>query len=1070
MSGPRNVSWRTVGVIGVCGLGLLAGTALLTASESTNPSSRPRRPLGIRNDVLNVEQTIHDMETGDAANPRRPLMVLLACDERRLDHVARIIQAWGGTIVYTDRPTGYLRVSIPAVRWADITALDDVIAADLDGPSLQRLAFEAPEHARPRVDQEKPAPARAQTWEEDDHPRHSITQSALGLDRLWSTHPTFDGRGVGIAILEPEAGSVAIEHPAFASARDLNGQPRPKIGDVIVVNPLWRTVHSQGREGSLQHGRLETPTAAAAVVWDSTARIAWVDTNGDGDFQKETPLHDMRDDGGASAVFIDGESFRVTFEGDSVCRPDCALTFHRRNGSHVTMDASVAAGSRGTAAVGTAPSAQLALVDPHDPTRTGRASTILESILAVAQRPDVDVISMSMVAPRALPAAGTDVLTIVIDRVTRAYNKVLIRAAGNEMGYERTGDFGSSTLDVGAYLPAAAGAHYFGLTGIRADLALPYSSRGPRADGAGEPDVISPAVQVVAAPCPTEPRRVETTIITLPPCYAMSGGTSAAAPAVAGLVATLVSGAKQKGLPVNAERVMWAIRASAQPIAGVAASTQGAGVPQADRAWALLASSVPTPPRIDSIGPVAHVLAPYLAMPGQGSSLYEREGWSRLASVERTLSLIPRGGPSTATRYNLRLRLDDGTFTAQPSVMLTKDRASQISITASPHATGLHSALLELINPSTSHVITQKQLNIIAADAIDPQAHRSLHYADTLGAFDSRAIPVTVPPGTPALQVNARLSGDALLWIFEPRGEPYPRGYAADVRTPVQGGWSTRRTTLPNPAAGTWIFMIGRGSDVSSRYDTSPVNFELDVAPARLDATMTETSTPGEYDLAWSGSGGFNVPPTPLLAQRSSTPHIVPAAPAVEIIPLDVPPDTALWTVRVRGNSATDLIHAYLYDCTKTPCTRNSSAVPAAREQVFGISRPGAGLWRVAVTAGPGTSTSASFVVESTVATTRLQSHLHVEPTRTDTRTDAGAGPDAGAHAGAKGGTRRVSVDCSVDTTGNLALMFDTKLTDSPAEHVAVVPPLSLANCVSMPGKSAPTGFASGARPINQHD
>ena len=53
----------------------------------------------------------------------------------------------------------------------------------------------------------------------------------VGIREWRAEHPTFDGRGVTIALLE--TGTIEFEHPAFGPALTLDGKPVSKLAGII---------------------------------------------------------------------------------------------------------------------------------------------------------------------------------------------------------------------------------------------------------------------------------------------------------------------------------------------------------------------------------------------------------------------------------------------------------------------------------------------------------------------------------------------------------------------------------------------------------------------------------------------------------------------------------------------------------------------------------------------------------------------------------------------------------------------------------------------------------------------
>src|SRR5262249_51844767 len=121
----------------------------------------------------------------------------------------------------------------------------------------------------------------------------------LQLESFLAEHPTFDGRGIGIAILEGDATTSEYRHPAFTRALALDGAPGPKIVDWLpdretrwMFVPADRhidaseqvvrvdgVVYKLPRVGRFSLGRFNLARSYYAVLWDRQTKEAWVDVN-----------------------------------------------------------------------------------------------------------------------------------------------------------------------------------------------------------------------------------------------------------------------------------------------------------------------------------------------------------------------------------------------------------------------------------------------------------------------------------------------------------------------------------------------------------------------------------------------------------------------------------------------------------------------------------------------------------------------------------------------------------------------------------------------------------------------
>src|SRR4030095_9176942 len=113
-------------------------------------------------------------------------------------------------------------------------------------------------------------------------------------------------------------------------------------------------------------------------------------------------------------------------------------------------------------------------------------------------------------------------------------------------------------------------------------------------------------------------------------------GTSMAAPQAAGAAALLISAAKQTNVQKQPAQIRQALRSSTHYLAGrYQAYEQGNGLINVGAAWDLLATNIKTV-NIQSSVPVNTLLSGFLATPGIGVGINDREGVVAGASYVRT--------------------------------------------------------------------------------------------------------------------------------------------------------------------------------------------------------------------------------------------------------------------------------------------------------------------------------------------------------------------------------------------------------------------------------------------------
>jgi serine protease AprX len=208
-----------------------------------------------------------------------------------------------------------------------------------------------------------------------------------------------------------------------------------------------------------------------------------------------------------------------------------ATAYDDHTEGHGTHVASIAVGDGvgGTSAAahnGVAPGAALSVVKALDSTGNGADGLAVTGVQWCANRPSVDVISMSLGSD--LPSDGLDAISQAVDAAVQDKGKVVVAAAGN------SGDLQSTITAPGSATGAiTVGAGAGWSSPFEGPYLAAFSSRGPTANDRIKPDVVSPGVGISAAKAGTTAG------------YVSYSGTSMATPFVAGTAALIL--AKQPG-------------------------------------------------------------------------------------------------------------------------------------------------------------------------------------------------------------------------------------------------------------------------------------------------------------------------------------------------------------------------------------------------------------------------------------------------------------------------------------------------------------------------------------------
>ena len=444
-----------------------------------------------------------------------------------------------------------------------------------------------------------------------------LPRRSTGAEQFVADHPTHDGRGVLIGILDSgiDAGVPGLHRtstgdPKLLDLRDFSGEGR------IVLERIARdhdgvTVGGQRLRDFGRVGRLALPPYYGGVLIErQLGALPAADVNGDGDRDDALPIVVGRGRGGwflmadtdgdgsllgeravhdyavAAETFTYGPLTLAANFGSSGAEPTLDLFFD--NSGHGTHVAGIAAGHAlfGVAGFdGVAPGAQVLGLKIANNARggvsvSGSMRRAMEYAAAYAARRQMPLVLNLSFGVGNETAAGPAVIDSLVDAFALAHPDVLfVISAGNDgPGLSSVGFPGSAefALSACALFP-----------GVFAEGPKP-GSRPPRDvlgwwSGRGgvvhKPDLCVPGVA----------------FSNVPPWHAgqeVSGGTSMAAPHLSGLAALLQSAVLQKaGQPRPAADLVQALRATAAPLRGASTIDQGLGVPNVGAASRWLAAA-----------------------------------------------------------------------------------------------------------------------------------------------------------------------------------------------------------------------------------------------------------------------------------------------------------------------------------------------------------------------------------------------------------------------------------------------------------------------------------------------
>ncbi|OLC72816.1 MAG: hypothetical protein AUH78_15170 [Gemmatimonadetes bacterium 13_1_40CM_4_69_8] len=685
-------------------------------------------------------------------------------------------------------------------------AIAFLLAACAGGPpSAQRPTPKVRAAPAPAGVAGTPAPAPPAAPEPSTPPAEAFLEglmplSGTGVDRFQTDHPTYDGRGVLIGILDsgvdpgvPGLIVTSTGAPKILDLRDFSGEGKIALSPVTPSGVSGDTVTVAGKPlgGARRIARLATgttwyagvlrelslgkPPAAdlngngnntdvfpVVVVRATDGWVVFLDSNLDGSFEDEQPLHDYREGGGRQTIALGTKplTLAANFSEDHGV-PVLDLYFETLgHGTHV---AGIAAGHNLYNVAGfdgVAPGAQLLGLKIANNARGGisvhgsmqRAMEYAARFAAERNLPLV--LNMSFGVGNEFE--GRAAIDSIVNTFLRAHPDVVFTLpAGNDgpglstIGFPASADL---ALTAGALLPGP----FLRKSGPRLQLAPDilawFSSRGAET---AKPDLVVPGFAYSTVPRWNTGDEVK---------Y----GTSMAAPQAAGLAARLISALAQENRPLAAADVMQALRASATPVwgagggGGMSVLDEGAGVPQIERAYRWL--------RADHQG------STYVVRAGESApAAFRRDG---LADPGDTLQVfhVAHAGGLRAARFTLA---SDVPWLSVPAAVTPNPVSTDITVAYHAAAftrPGAYTGTVVARNPSDTLAGPLFELvntvvvpyDLAAKPVIDER--RTIAPGQVQRYFLRAATPGTTLSVTVSLPDSGK--GTALVKLYEPSGQP----------------------------------------------------------------------------------------------------------------------------------------------------------------------------------------------------------------------------------------------------------------------------------------------------------
>ncbi|MDQ1720403.1 MAG: hypothetical protein QOI26_137, partial [Pseudonocardiales bacterium] len=958
-----------------------AGVAVPTVASAAPAASAKKSQIGK-----------HDREllNNAIAKGSSTVTLLIAATPGKTSSVISALQTLGAVISKSDSDVSYIRAVVPIGKVEAAANLADIVAADLD--EVIPLDQPEPSGTQAPTPQTPPGPTTSR-----DNPYMPVRDT--GAAAFTAAHPTWDGRGVTIGILDS---GIDLDHPALATTT--TGER--KITDWVTAtdpftddDPTWLDMKTQVSGPSFNYANVSYTAPAGTyrfavftendprlggelgsdvnrdgdstdkfdVLWDPTAGTVRVDTNQNNNLTDDQVLTDYAKKFDVGHFGTDNPATDVHESMPFVVQTDGqnkAVNIGIVSGEHGTHVAGITAANQmfGGAMSGAAPGAKLKSVRVCMFITGCTAHALIEGMTFIAKQGNVDVINMSI---GGLPALndGNNTRAVLYNRLIDQYKVQMFISAGNSgSGLNTMGDpaAASHVLAVGSYISKETWQKNYGSDSSYVDNLHGFSSRGPREDGGFKPEIVAPGAAISSTPMWETPSPVVGTYA-LPAGYSMLQGTSMASPQAAGVGALLVSAAKQAGVQSQPDQIREALTSSARYLPRYGAYEQGNGLIDVGAAWNLLKTNL-KPVTISSSVDVHTILSGFLATPGRGEGIYDREGVASGDSYTRTYTFTRTSGGGGTTMYNLGWTGNDGTFNTADSIGLPLNSPVTLAVTVHPTSAGTHSAILNLDDPSTVGIDKQTLNTVVAAEQFSAANNYSVAHSGTIGRNQVTSYFYNVPAHTPAFKVDmvgggtTPGAGQIRFLRFHPYGVNLDDNSSLSCYNPSSGSCSgspTSRTTS-NPQAGVWEVTVEarRTSDAESAPYTltaSILGASVSPNPDTIASATIGTPVARSYTLKnlFGQFTGRAVGST-LGSARVDTPTIANAGSILRQVAV-TPGSTSLRaTIGGTSDPSADL-DLYVYRCTTGSCTLAGQSADGDSEESVTIANPAAGTWVVLI-------------------------------------------------------------------------------------------------------------------------
>ncbi len=962
------------------------GLAIVTSNAAFAAKENASGKLGQRGEQLLLQ--------AQQAGKSR-VILLIAVKSGASNQAVSDISRLGGQIQFRDDALGYLRASVPVGQAKAVAALSSVQSVDVD--ELVPMPDPRPEGAVAVVPQPPPSAAT---------PRINpyMPTGETGAAQFVQAHPTWDGRGVTIGVVDS---GITLDHPSLA----VTSTGARKIVDWVTGtdpftddDPTWLNMSAQvsGAQFAFNGVTYTAPAAGAyrialfnerdarlggevgsdvnrdgnpggssgnfAVLWNTSTNLVWVDTNQNNSFADQAAMTDYKVRFDVGYFGIDNPATAIAERMPFVVQTDGknkVVNIGIVSGAHGSHVSGIASGHAlfGGQMSGAAPGAKLVSVRACLFIAGCTNHALIEGMIYAVKTARADVINMSI---GGLPALndGNNARAEIYNRLIEQHKVQLFFSAGNSgPGMNTVGDPSVATLVVstGSYLSRATMQADYGADTPFDDNLHYFTSNGPREDGGFKPEIVAPGAAISTTPVWQAGVGLP---YVLPPGYQLMNGTSMAAPQATGAAALLISAAKQAGAQFKPAQLRQAMLSSSRLLdpSRLGIYRQGNGLVQTGAAWNLLATNISTDEIVARV-PVNTVLSQFLAQPGVGAGIYDREGVTAGQSYTRTYTITRTKGGSQPKTYAVNWVGNDGTFSSPGSIALPLNVPVNLAVAINPASAGEHSAIMNLDSPSAAGVEFQTMNVVVAADTLTASSGFSVTKTGSVGRGQQQTHLVRVPAGVPALKVDfsgpsaTPGTGQARFLRWHPYGLGIDSNAVSNCYTPAAGACATgsplSRTTS-DPLAGVWEITV----DARRSSDT-------DFAPYTMTASVLGATVSPNPDVIASVSAGVPIARSytitngfgaftgraagsTLGSANRGTPTI--AVGEQQAFDLDVTAGSSSLRATIGGTSDAGAdLDLFVYNCTTGSCVLVGQAADGDSEESVTIANPAAGAWRVVV-------------------------------------------------------------------------------------------------------------------------